>query len=128
LAVSLLLSMLSRHLRPKPPVSPSSSTSLERQEYARRDREMLWNAFRGEIWTGWTRPKLDGMRRSMEGKPLLGLLSGIIQDWVPLVDEYYYCGCTLLPGGKIIDRQLQIPLHDWDRFLASYTLGHTLYH
>lgn len=91
LAVSLLLSLLSRHLRPKPPVSPSSATSLERLEYARRDKELFWNVFRGEIWTEWTRPKLEGLRTRMEGRPLVGLLSGVVQDWMWLVDEYYYC-------------------------------------
>jgi peroxin-16 len=91
LAISMILSIVSRHLRRQPPASPSSFNSLERQEYARRDREMLWYLFRGELWSGWTRPKLEGLAQSLEGKPLLGLLSGIIQDWVPLVDEYWYC-------------------------------------
>lgn len=101
LAVSLLLSFLARHLRPQTPISSSSSYMLERQEYARRDRELLWALFRGELWTEWTRPKLESMRRGMEGKSLFGLLAGVIQDWVPLVDEYYYCehsrlACRLL--------------------------------
>lgn len=90
LAVSLMLSVLSFYLRRSPPASPSSSNLLERQEYARRDRDLLWYAFRGELWTEWTRPKIDGMRQRLEGKPLLGLLSGLIQDWLPLVDEYWY--------------------------------------
>ena len=91
LAISIFLSMVSRYLRRQPPASPSTSNSLERLEYARRDRELLWYLFRGELWTGWTRLKLDSLSRSLEGKPLLGLFAGIIQDWVPLVDEYWYC-------------------------------------
>jgi peroxin-16 len=91
LAISLLLSFISRQLRRNPPVSPSSTNSLERQEYARRDRELFWYLFRGELWSEWTRPKLEGVCQTLEGKPVLGLVSGVIQDWVGLVDEYWYC-------------------------------------
>lgn len=94
LAISIFLSILSRYLRRQPPASPSSFNSLERQEYARRDRELFWYLFRGEMWTGWTRPKLDNLSKSLEGKPLLGLVAGIIQGWVPLVDEYWYYTAT----------------------------------
>ncbi|PVG03432.1 peroxisome membrane protein [Serendipita vermifera] len=94
LAVSLLLSLLSRQLRRDPPVSPSSTNSLERQEYARRDRELLWYLFRGELWSEWTRPKLENICHTLEGKPVLSLIAGVIQDWVPLVDEYWYYTAT----------------------------------
>jgi Peroxisomal membrane protein (Pex16) len=49
--VSLALELLSRHLRR----TPSNSSALERQEYARRDRDLLWYLFRGSIWETWTR-------------------------------------------------------------------------
>jgi len=90
-AIAVILSLLSRWLRRQPPTSPSTSNSLERQEYARRDRELLWYFFRGEAWTHWTRPRLENLSASLEGRPLLGLLSSVIQGWASLVDEYWYC-------------------------------------
>ena len=51
LMVSLTLELVSRNLRR----TPSSSSALERQEYARRDRDLLWYLFRGSIWESWTR-------------------------------------------------------------------------
>lgn len=35
--------------------NPSPSNALERSEYARRDRDLLWYLFRGTVWTGYTR-------------------------------------------------------------------------
>jgi hypothetical protein len=49
--VSLTLELVSRNLRR----TPSSSSALERQEYARRDRDLFWYLFRGSIWESWTR-------------------------------------------------------------------------
>jgi peroxin-16 len=51
LMVSLALELASRNLRR----TPSSSSALERQEYARRDRDLFWYLFRGSIWESWTR-------------------------------------------------------------------------
>jgi hypothetical protein len=47
----LVMELLSRSLRR----SPSTNANLERSEYARRDRDMLWYLFRGAIWQDWTR-------------------------------------------------------------------------
>ena len=51
LMVSLALELVSRNLRR----TPSNSSSLERQEYARRDGDLFWYLFRGSIWESWTR-------------------------------------------------------------------------
>lgn len=51
LMVSLALELVSRNLRR----TPSNSSSLERQEYARRDSDLFWYLFRGSIWESWTR-------------------------------------------------------------------------
>ena len=51
LMVSLALELVSRNLRR----TPSGSSALERQEYARRDRDLFWYLFRGSIWESWTR-------------------------------------------------------------------------
>lgn len=51
LAVSLAIELISRNLRRLPP----PSAHLERAEYARRDRDLLWYLFRGAVWSDWTR-------------------------------------------------------------------------
>ncbi|KAK1233034.1 hypothetical protein PQX77_003837 [Marasmius sp. AFHP31] len=51
LVAALALEFLARSLRRDPP--PSSS--LERSEYARRDREIFWYLFRGSIWDTYTK-------------------------------------------------------------------------
>jgi len=90
LAISLFLDLLSRHLRPAVP----ASAVLERAEYARRDRDLLWYLFRGEVWREWTRPKLMSVADRVSGAPLIGLLSSFIADWVPLIDDYHYYTAT----------------------------------
>jgi len=90
LVISLVLDFFSRYLRRSPP--PSST--LERSEYARRDRDLLWYFFRVQIWETYTRPKLVGFADKTASAPILGLLSAFVKDWVPLIDEYYYYTAT----------------------------------
>ncbi|KAH9944328.1 peroxisome membrane protein [Epithele typhae] len=69
---------------------PSPSAALERSEYARRDRDIVWYLLRGSIWDSWTRPKLDNFANTTESMPFIGIFSAFVKDWIPLIDEYYY--------------------------------------
>ncbi|KAJ3750487.1 peroxisomal membrane protein PEX16 [Lentinula detonsa] len=82
----LTMEFVSRSLRRNVP----PSASLERSEYARRDRDMLWYLFRGTIWQSYTRPKTAHLAESFSTTPILGLFATLIQDWIPLIDEYHY--------------------------------------
>ncbi|KAI0032746.1 peroxisome membrane protein [Vararia minispora EC-137] len=86
LMVSLALELISRNLRR----IPSNSSALERSEYANRDRDLLWYLLRGSIWKTWTRPKLETFASMTANIPLVSLVSAILHDWIPLIDEYYY--------------------------------------
>ncbi|KNZ77428.1 Peroxisomal membrane protein PEX16 [Termitomyces sp. J132] len=86
LIVALAMELLSRNLRRTPPLS----AVLERTEYARRDRDMLWYLLRGSIWQSYTRPKLQNFAVGASHTPLFNLFGAFIQDWIPLIDEYYY--------------------------------------
>ncbi|KAF5385206.1 hypothetical protein D9615_001495 [Tricholomella constricta] len=86
LITALVMELLSRNLRRTPP----PSAALERTEYARRDRDMLWYLFRGSIWESYTRPKLEAFATRASHAPLLGLFGAFVHDWIPLIDEYYY--------------------------------------
>lgn len=82
----LAIDILSRNLRR----APSSSSSVERDEYARRDRDLVWYLLRGSAWELYTRPKLESLVEKAAHVPGLSLISSLVKDWVPLIDEYYY--------------------------------------
>ena len=104
----LAIELLSRNLRRSAP----ASASVERAEYSRRDRDMLWYLLRGSIWQEYTRyvhmlvlifrptndvisprPKIESFTESTARTPILGLLGALVKDWMPLIDDYYYCAC-----------------------------------
>nr|GAT44156.1 predicted protein [Mycena chlorophos] len=86
LAAALVLEVLSRTLRRTPP----PYAALERSEYARRDRDMVWYLLRGSIWETYTKPKLESFALLTSSRPVLGLFGALVRDWIPLIDEYYY--------------------------------------
>lgn len=45
------MELVSRNLRR----TPSPSANLERDEYARRDRDILWYLLRGSVWETYSR-------------------------------------------------------------------------
>ncbi|KAJ6519782.1 peroxisomal membrane protein PEX16 [Mycena sanguinolenta] len=86
LVSALILEVISRNLRRAPP----PSAALERSEYARRDRDIVWYLLRGSIWESYTKPKLESLADMTVQTPILGLVGALVKDWVPLIDEYYY--------------------------------------
>ncbi|KAG1757619.1 peroxisomal membrane protein PEX16 [Suillus lakei] len=86
LVTAFAMELISRNLRR----TPSHSANLEREEYARRDRDMLWYLLRGSIWESYSRPKVEAVVAKTANTPILGVLSSIVKDWIPLVDGYYY--------------------------------------
>lgn len=51
LVLSLSVDLASRYLRRQAP----ANAVLERSEYARRDRDILWYLLRGSIWRSYTK-------------------------------------------------------------------------
>ncbi|KAF7985346.1 hypothetical protein HWV62_6559 [Athelia sp. TMB] len=86
LMTMLAIELLSRNLRRSAP----ASASVERAEYSRRDRDMLWYLLRGSIWQEYTRPKIESFTESTARTPILGLVGALVKDWMPLIDDYYY--------------------------------------
>ncbi|TFK41199.1 peroxisome membrane protein [Crucibulum laeve] len=86
LVTALFMELVSRNLRRTPP----PSAALERSEYARRDKDMLWYLLRGSIWETYTRPKLESLVSRTSQTPVLGLFGAFVKDWIPLINEYYY--------------------------------------
>jgi len=86
LVAAIAMEVISRNLRRSGP----RVSELERSEYARRDRDILWYLFRGSIWKSYTRPKLDAIVERTARAPLTSLFGAVLKDWMPLIDEYYY--------------------------------------
>lgn len=69
-------------------------SDVEKLEWEKRNRAFWWYLLRGPLWYSWTRPKLDGIVKRTQERPLLGIVGGFIGDYLPLVDEYYYYSAT----------------------------------
>lgn len=42
-----------------------------------------------------SRPKLESIADKTARAPLIGVFGALVKDWIPLIDEYYYCACLL---------------------------------
>ncbi|TNY24340.1 peroxisome membrane protein [Rhodotorula diobovata] len=73
------------------PMLPRGTPSeLEKEETAKRGRAFWWYLVRGPAWESWTKPQLESIGRKFEDKPLIGFVSTLLNDYIPLYDEYYY--------------------------------------
>lgn len=76
-----------------------SLTGLEREELRRRALGLAWWAMRGAFYDAITKPSLEKVTSTLRKTPLnlLGgsLLSGIIDDYAYLWDEYHFSTSTL---------------------------------
>ncbi|GAA5945444.1 hypothetical protein JCM3775_006778 [Rhodotorula graminis] len=73
------------------PMLPRGTPSeLEKDETAKRGRAFWWYLVRGPVWESWTKPQLESIGRKFEDKPLVGFVSTLLNDYIPLYDEYYY--------------------------------------
>lgn len=79
LMVSLAMELLSRNIRRV----PSNSSSLERGEYARRDRDLFWYLVRGSIWETWTRSVLNNIKPVYLRRKLNPFFSSLDRSWKP---------------------------------------------
>lgn len=66
-------------------------TAAEREETSKRARAFWWYLLRGPVWDNWSRGKIEGVCSAFERVPLVGLAGSVLKDYLPLVDEYYYC-------------------------------------
>jgi hypothetical protein len=58
------------------------------------------------------RPKLESFANKTSSIPLLNLFSAVINDWIPLIEEYYYCEKHSFERTRaLLIHRLQTPLH-----------------
>ncbi|KAK2755669.1 Peroxisomal membrane protein pex16 [Arachnomyces sp. PD_36] len=70
-------------------------TGLEREELRKRGWAMGWWVMRGAFYENITKAWLNSLTGTMKGKPLLGLIGGVLEDYEYLWDNYYFPTATL---------------------------------
>ncbi|OCF57410.1 peroxin-16 [Kwoniella mangroviensis CBS 10435] len=84
---TLRLLLLARVLRPS-----HKTSNLGMTHNSSQDRKLLARAFlTGPMWLGFTRPKVLGLTRLVEKIPIVGLVGDLVEGYLPLVDDYFYC-------------------------------------
>ncbi|SPO26111.1 uncharacterized protein UTRI_02386 [Ustilago trichophora] len=69
-------------------------STVEESEWSKRGNSFWWYLLRGPLWYSFTRPKLNGLVQRTQGKFLIGMVGGVLSDYLPLIDEYYYYSAT----------------------------------
>ncbi|EQL35512.1 hypothetical protein BDFG_02734 [Blastomyces dermatitidis ATCC 26199] len=70
-------------------------TALEKEELRKRGWAMGWWVMRGAFYENITKVWLQSFAKRLEGKPLIGLIGGIVEDYQYLWDTYYFPTATL---------------------------------
>ncbi|CAD6580025.1 MAG: Peroxisomal membrane protein pex16 [Tremellales sp. Tagirdzhanova-0007] len=87
----LALHLLARQLRP-----PPKSSLLLASHHSHLDRRTAAHFFlTGPMWIGWTRPKVMRVLKGLERIPLVGLVGELVEGYLFLVDDYFYCESDL---------------------------------
>ncbi|CDM35612.1 hypothetical protein DTO013E5_6499 [Penicillium roqueforti] len=71
------------------------STGLEREELKKRGWSMGWWMMRGAFYENVTKSWLHSLTGKMKGKPLLDLVSSVVEDYEYLWDNFYFSTATL---------------------------------
>ncbi|KAK0553182.1 hypothetical protein OC845_001318 [Tilletia horrida] len=69
-------------------------SDVEKHEWSRRDRNLWWYLVRGPAWYQWTRPKIEGIAKATENRAILSIVGGVLRDYLPLLDQYYFYTST----------------------------------
>ncbi|KAJ5796696.1 uncharacterized protein N7518_005236 [Penicillium psychrosexuale] len=70
-------------------------TGLEREELKKRGWSMGWWMMRGAFYENITKSWLHSLTGKMKGKPLLDLVSSVVEDYEYLWDNFYFSTATL---------------------------------
>ncbi|EOD42873.1 putative peroxisomal membrane protein pex16 protein [Neofusicoccum parvum UCRNP2] len=70
-------------------------TGLEKEELRKRGWGMGWWLLRGAFYESVTKAWIQSVTRRLQGKPLLDIVGGVIEDYEYLWDQYYFSTTTL---------------------------------
>ena len=72
-----------------------SLSVVEREEASRRSWGLGWWALRGGFYANVTKGVVEGVAEKLKGKPLLGMVGDMVEDYGWLWDEYYFATATV---------------------------------
>lgn len=70
-------------------------TKLESQEIQKRGMNMWWWLLRGEFYNSISKPIVYNSLRKVSWIPGVGMIGGIVEDYLYLLDEYYFSASSL---------------------------------
>lgn len=71
------------------------TTSLQKEEWKNRSRQIFWYVMRGPFYEDFTRQFINGLTSTMRGKIGLDLIAGIVDDYEFLWSSYYFSTATV---------------------------------
>ena len=87
---------LAKHdLSARAPGARKGLSALEREELKNRGWNLPWWGMRGAFYENVTKVWIHGAAESLKGKPLLGLVGGIVEDYEYLWGNYYFSTSTM---------------------------------
>jgi peroxin-16 len=69
-------------------------SAVEDAEWSKRGNAFWYYLHRGPVWYNFTRPKLASLADRTQGKFLIGIIGGMLGDYLPLIDDYYFYSAT----------------------------------
>jgi peroxin-16 len=69
-------------------------SAVEDAEWSKRGNAFWYYLLRGPVWYNFTRPKLASLADRTQGKFLIGIIGGMLGDYLPLIDDYYFYSAT----------------------------------
>ncbi|KAI8086573.1 peroxisome membrane protein [Halteromyces radiatus] len=72
----------------------SNMMPLEKKEYHRRLKSLMFYILKGAFYSRITRPKLERLCNRLENKPLVNMVSGVLRDYLVLWENIYFYSST----------------------------------
>lgn len=71
------------------------STTLERIQLKAKTQNLKWWLLRGEMYERYTRPLVRRLASKFDNLPLLNLVSMLVDDYLYLLDTYYFASASI---------------------------------
>ena len=99
-AVGVGMELLSRNLakseiKERVPGGLTGLSVVDKEELGRRGSSLAWWGMRGAFYENITGPWIKGVAQKLKGKPLLGMVGNVVEDYEFLWEEYYFSTATV---------------------------------
>lgn len=70
-------------------------SAVEKEESVKRGGGLAWWGMRGAFYENVTGPWIKGFVKKIKGKPVLGMVGAVVEDYEFLWEEYYFSTATV---------------------------------